>query len=309
MAPSAGMIPMPRSIHKFKLVSRRVAAIVLVILGALAGVLILQPSHVAAFVGCSAEPAPAVNAEFEAQVAHLVNVERAKHNLPPLKLVAALTASARYHATDMAVDNYFNHDSMDPAGSEHVIVCGTFDRITLWYKGWNGAAENIAAGYNSPQQVMDAWMTSDGHRVNILNSSYTEFGIGYYSGSGQFPAYWVQDFGVRSDVTPMILAGESATTTTRDIDVYVHGAWSQIRLRNDNGSWSDWTPFANSFTWTINDGRGEHVVAAELRNGGTTRTSCDTIMLDVPAVSAAPVDAPKKLYMPAIQSGPPIVCE
>ena len=113
-------------------------------------------------------------------------------------------------------------------------------------------------------------MNSDGHRGNILNPGYTEFGVGYYSGSGQFPSYWVQDFGVRSDVTPMILAGEAATTTTRDIDVYVHGTWNQMRLRNDNGDWSDWQPFANSFTWTINDGRGEHYVAAELRNGGTT---------------------------------------
>ena len=67
----------------------------------------------------------------------------------------------------------------------------------------------------------------------------------------------------------MILAGEAATTTTRDLDVYVHGTWSQMRLRNDNGDWSDWQPFANSFTWTIADGRGEHYVAAELRSGGT----------------------------------------
>lgn len=290
-------------------IPRRVAAAVFVTAGVLVVSLFLYPGYAAAFTGCSAEPAPAVNAEFEAQVVQLVNQERANHNLPPLKLLSSLTAAARHHAMDMAVDNYFNHNSMDPAGSDYTVACGTFDRISLWYKGWSGAAENIAAGFNSPQQVMDAWIASDGHRANILNPGYTEFGVGYFSGAGQFPAYWVQDFGVRDGVTPMVLAGEAATTTTRDIDVYVHGAWSQIRLRNNNGSWSDWAPFANNFTWTIDGGRGEQYVAAELRSGSTTRTSCDTITLDVPAVSAGMVDAPSKLYMPAIQSGPPTICE
>ena len=288
---------------------RKVAALSLVTASMLGGLLLLQPSHVAAFGGCSTEPAPVVNADFEAQVVQLVNAERAKQNLPPLKVLSSLTAAARHHAMDMAVDNYFSHDSMDLAGGQLTFACGTFDRISLWYKGWSGAAENIAAGLNSPQQVVDAWMKSDGHRANILNSAYTEFGVGYYSGSGQFPAYWVQDFGVRSDVTPMILAGEAATTTTRDLNVYVHGAWSQMRLRNDSGDWSDWQPFANSFTWTIGDGRGEHYVAAELRSGGTTRSSCDTITLDVPAVAADVVNAPKKLYLPALKSGPRPICE
>jgi uncharacterized protein YkwD len=289
--------------------SHRAAALLFVTVSTLASLLLFQPSYVAAFSGCTAEPAPVVNGEFEAQVAQLVNVERAKNNLPPLKLLSSLTAAARYHAMDMAVDNYFNHSSMDSAGGELKVVCGTFDRISLWYKGWNGAAENIAAGFSSPQQVMDGWMSSAGHRANILNPDYTEFGVGYYSGSGQFPAYWVQDFGVRSDVTPMIMAGEAATTTTRDLDVYVHGSWSQIRLRNDNGDWTDWQPFTNSFSWTIADGRGQHSVAAELRSGGTIRSSCDMITLDVPAVAAGMVNAPKKLYMPAIQSGPPPACE
>jgi uncharacterized protein YkwD len=299
----------PRDAFASIAAARRVAVFVFLMVSLAAGFLLLQPQYAGAFSGCSAEPAPVVNAEFEAQVAQLVNQERAKVGLPPLKVISTLSEAARHHAMDMAVDDYFSHDSQDRAGSEHKVVCGTFDRVSLWYKNWNGAAENIAAGFNSPQQVMDAWMKSDGHRTNILNSSYTEFGVGYYSGSGRFPAYWVQDFGVRGNVTPMILAGEAATTTTRDIDVYVHGSWSQIRLRNDNGSWSDWKPFANSFTWTINDGRGTHYVAAELRSGGTTRTSCDAITLDVPAVAAGMVDAPRKLYLPAIQSGPPIVCE
>jgi len=304
------MILMLRNIPCFSsAAARKVAVFSLVTFSMLESLLLFRPSYVAAFAGCTMEPAPVINADFEAQVAQLVNAERAKQNLPPLKLLSSLTAAARHHAMDMAVDNYFSHDSMDSAGGQLNFACGTFDRVSLWYKGWSGAGENIAAGFNSPQQVMDAWMKSDGHRSNILNPGFTEFGVGYYSGSGQFPSYWVQDFGVRSDVTPMILAGEAATTTTRDLNVYVHGSWNQIRLRNDNGDWSDWQPFANSFTWTIADGRGQHYVAAELRSGATTRSSCDMITLDVPAVAAGMVSAPKKLYLPAVQSGPPTACE
>jgi uncharacterized protein YkwD len=85
--------------------SLRAAALLFVTVSTLASLLLFQPSYVAAFSGCTAEPAPVVNGEFEAQVAQLVNVERAKNNLPPLKLLSSLTAAARYHAMDMAVDN------------------------------------------------------------------------------------------------------------------------------------------------------------------------------------------------------------
>jgi hypothetical protein len=116
-------------------------------------------------------------------------------------------------------------------------------------------------------------------------------------------------------VTPIVLAGESAVTTSRDLDVYVHGKWGQMRLRNDNGGWSDWMPFANSFTWTIAGGSGQHVVSAELRSGGTTRSTCDTITLDTAATAAdalAPLEPDKvtsKVYLPAIKNGLPINCE
>lgn len=262
-----------------------------------------------AFSGCSVEPAPVINADFERQVAELVNQERAANGLPPLKLVTSLSGAARYHAADLGGDDYFQHDSYDRSGGALQRACGTFERISLWYSGWNAAAENIAAGYNTPDAAMAAWMNSDGHRGNILNPGFTEFGVGYFSGAGKFNSYWVQDFGARGDTSPLILAGEQAATTQRGLTVYVHGQWSEMRLRNDNGEWSEWMPFTNSFTWTINNGRGQHAVSAELRSGGTTRAACDTILLDIAATLVAPINAPNKLYMPAIQSGPSPTCE
>ena len=46
---------------------------------------------------------------------------------------------------------------------------------------YSTAGENIAAGYSTPEQVVNGWMNSEGHRANILNASFTTIGVGYDS--------------------------------------------------------------------------------------------------------------------------------
>ena len=262
-----------------------------------------------AFTGCSVKDAPLINADFEARVAELVNAERASRGLPPLKLVASLSAAARYHAADMGSDDYFEHDSYDRAGGSLKRVCGAFDRVSLWYDGWRALAENIGGGYTSPEAVVAGWMDSAGHRNNILSTSYQELGVGYFAGAGELDSYWVQDFGARFDAAPLVLASEAISTTSRDLDVYIYGDWQEMRLRNDGGAWSSWRPFAHSFTWTIGDGAGRHVVAAELRDaGGATVSTCDAILLDT-VVQSAPAAGSFKLFLPTIQGGSSVACE
>ncbi|MDO5388086.1 MAG: CAP domain-containing protein, partial [Clostridia bacterium] len=53
------------------------------------------------------------------------------------------------------------------------------------------AGENIAKGQKTAEAVFNAWMNSSGHRANILNSSYTQMGIGVTSGG---TLYWSQMF-------------------------------------------------------------------------------------------------------------------
>ncbi|WP_404449764.1 SafA/ExsA family spore coat assembly protein [Sutcliffiella horikoshii] len=121
----------------------------------------------------------------EEQVAKLVNQERAKYGLKPLKLNWELSRVARYKSQDMIDKRYFSHTS-PTYGSP-------FDMMRNFGISYRTAGENIAAGQKTPQEVMNAWMNSEGHRKNILSSQYTEIGVGYAKG-GQYGHYWTQMF-------------------------------------------------------------------------------------------------------------------
>jgi uncharacterized protein YkwD len=101
-----------------------------------------------------------------------------------------LRQAARCHSLDMATQNYFSHDSLD----------GHSPWTRIANAGYRGSptAENIAAGYPNATSVMNGWMSSAGHCVNIMNANSNEIGIGFASSSGStYRTYWTQDFGKR----------------------------------------------------------------------------------------------------------------
>ena len=103
-----------------------------------------------------------------------VNTFRAAAGLPPLARSATLDAAARAHATDMARNGFFGHRGSN--GSTHG------DRIRAAGHRPCGAAENIADGPFTPSGVMAGWMGSQGHRRNILNRRYSEYGLAEVEG-------------------------------------------------------------------------------------------------------------------------------
>jgi len=238
-----------------------------------------------AYSGCGAENAPPLSADYEQLVVELVNDARADQGLPPLKRSDPLEKAARYHAADLGQDDYFSHDTYDRAGSELDFVCDTWQRITAYTSGAN--AENIAAGYTTPQAVVQAWLSSPGHKGNILNTYSRELGVGYYEGSGDYYTYWVQDFSRREDVYPLIINGEDISTDSPSVSLYIYGDWQEMRLRNDDGAWTDWRPFQTIIGWTLHEGAGNHTVTADLKAGSQTTTSSDTIYLS--ADSSQPI--------------------
>ena len=117
------------------------------------------------------------------QILNLVNSERAKAGLPALKLDAGITAAANVRAKE--IKQSFSHTR--PNGSSF--------STALKEQGVSfiGSGENIAWGQTSPEQVMNGWMNSDGHRANILNKNFKNIGIGYYQDANG-RNYWVQLF-------------------------------------------------------------------------------------------------------------------
>lgn len=123
--------------------------------------------------------------KIEQEAVRLTNVERQKQGLAPLTLNWELARVARYKARDMRDNHYFSHTS-PTYGSPFTMI----KNFGIQYRS---AAENIAAGQQTAQAVMNAWMNSSGHRANILNAGYTQIGVGYAQG-GSYGAYWSQMF-------------------------------------------------------------------------------------------------------------------
>jgi uncharacterized YkwD family protein/spore coat assembly protein SafA len=122
---------------------------------------------------------------IESQVIKLVNQERAKQGLKPLKANWELSRVARFKSMDMRDRRYFSHTS-PTYGSP-------FDMIKAFRITYRSAGENIAAGQSTAAEVMKGWMNSPGHRKNILNPNFTEIGVGYSKG-GSMRYYWTQMF-------------------------------------------------------------------------------------------------------------------
>ncbi|QKW10060.1 sigma-70 family RNA polymerase sigma factor [Streptomyces sp. NA04227] len=120
-----------------------------------------------------------------AQVTQLVNNERAKNGCGPVTANPKLQSAAQGHSDDMADRDFFSHT--DPDGGD------PGDRITAAGYRWSTYGENIAAGQQTPAQVMEGWMNSSGHRANILNCDFKEIGVGLRQApSGPL---WTQNFG------------------------------------------------------------------------------------------------------------------
>lgn len=122
---------------------------------------------------------------YQQQVLDLVNKERTSRGLSPLTLDSNLCDVATKKAQDMATKNYFDHTS-PTYGSP-------FDMMSRFGVSYRTAGENIAKGQKTPEEVMNAWMNSPGHRANILNPDFTKLGLGVAKDSNG-TLYWSQMF-------------------------------------------------------------------------------------------------------------------
>jgi uncharacterized protein YkwD len=133
---------------------------------------------------------PPDNLAYEGQAVALINQERASRGIAPLAIVPELTQSARLESRYLADNDYWGHTWPDGTSP--------WDRMHWACYDYRTAAENIAAGYPTPAAAVSGWMNSDGHRAAILNTAFTEIGLGYaYNASSTYGAYWTANFGDR----------------------------------------------------------------------------------------------------------------
>lgn len=116
---------------------------------------------------------------------------RWKPAVPPVRYNAELAEAAAAHADDMAARDYFSH--MTPEGRDFV------SRIRrAGYTGRPGG-ENLAMGFSDAASVVAGWLASPGHCENLMESTWTEMGLGYaearHPGYTSLFTYWVQEFG------------------------------------------------------------------------------------------------------------------
>ena len=127
-------------------------------------------------------PTSSAVSAYEQKVVELTNQERAKSGLKPLVLDNELSKVAREKSRDMQNKGYFSHTS-PTYGSP-------FDMMKKFGITYRSAGENIAMGQGTPEEVVKAWMNSDGHRKNILSSNFTHIGVGHVANGN----YWTQMF-------------------------------------------------------------------------------------------------------------------
>ena len=134
------------------------------------------------------------------EVFNLVNTARSHSQQCGTKTMPAVDAlaynadigqAAQLHAEDMAAKNYFEHVSLD--GRTFV------DRINGTAYDGSPAGENIAMGFQSAAAVVQGWLDSPGHCVNLMDPDFDDVGLGFTSHPdpkySTATTFWVQDFG------------------------------------------------------------------------------------------------------------------
>jgi len=114
----------------------------------------------------------------------LINQERSKAGVGPLKIDSKLQKMAQAKSDEMVAKSYFSHTSQT-YGSP-------FDMMKKFGISYTSAGENIA-GNSSVDKAHTALMNSPGHKENILKSSFNYIGIGV-TASPKYGKMFAQDF-------------------------------------------------------------------------------------------------------------------
>jgi uncharacterized protein YkwD len=220
----------------------------------------------------------------------LLNAYRGEIGLAPLTMNYELGAAADYHASDMAMNNYFDHYSL--AGVDPGTNISNFGYTGFPY------AENIAAGMETAQDVLIGWQNSPEHNGTMTNPQYTEIGVGRAYGEGSYYGwYWTATYGageaaapapellaapVETAPAPELVAApvESAETTTVVTQIESDGTTTYYEpptvVTNDGGVVeleqgvvnADGDRAVSTGANPVADGTGDTIIYGDINTGG-----------------------------------------
>jgi hypothetical protein len=162
--------------------------------------------------GMGGEAAAALDGA-EADLVAQINAFRVGRGLAPFTVSETLSASAKWHSTDMATKNYFSHTSSDGRSATQRMADAGYPTSGTW------TGENVAAGYNTAAEVLRAWINSAPHLANLSSPNFRAIGVGRAYGAGSALGwYWTANFGGVVD-KPMALASGPAPVASEPIAV------------------------------------------------------------------------------------------
>jgi thermitase len=115
----------------------------------------------------TAPPPSTTDEQIQTEAFNLINNARTSAGLEPLVNDPNLAALAREHVLYMIQQNQLSHD-------------GFYDRASR--SGYRSVGENVAMGYRNAQSLADGWLSSSGHKANIMNPAFRYSGLAYING-------------------------------------------------------------------------------------------------------------------------------
>ncbi|OAN37566.1 serine protease [Chloroflexus islandicus] len=223
----------------------------------------------------------------EALTVYYGNLARRDAGQPPLRWNRQLTHASRWFAWDSVANRpspYCGHqDTNGQWPSDRAVIFG--------YLG-SGGAENAYCGYMQPQDAINGWLNSPGHRNNLLSPGHREIGLGYYRRASDGRGYIAQMFGNDVAYAPVIIENEAINTLNPDVALYIYqpattGGFAGRRpvtemMIADNPCFvgASWQPFSNQTRFRLPPGEGWRTVYVKTRDAyGVTAVVSDTIYL------------------------------
>ncbi len=128
----------------------------------------------------------------------LINRERARRGISPLRPCRSIARAAQQHSADQRDRNYFSH--IGPHGSKpRDRMCRAGFALACTTRVWLGENIHVGTFSTSAAAPFDGWMHSDGHRWAMLHPDFHVIGVGHACGGGRYRNYWTAEFAGEGD--------------------------------------------------------------------------------------------------------------